>query len=258
VVNFTLERNHVSNTTISLVVLAFVFGGVLLGKFLRSILPQQHLSDASKDVVRVGIGLVVTTTALVLSLLIASAKAHYDTQGAELTEMCAKIVLLDRVLAHYGPETKEARDLLRADVVLALDQMWSKNRSSLERSSPANEVLYDRIQELSPRTDAQRSLQTQALNIALAIGQTRWLMYEQSAAAVSKPLLVVLVFWLTIIFISFGLYAPNNLTVVVSLFLSALAVSGAVLLILEMYSPFAGLIHISSAPLRAALAHLGQ
>ena len=172
--------------------------------------------------------------------------------------MCAKIVLLDRVLAHYGPETKEARDLLRADVVLALDQMWSKNRSSLERSSPANEVLYDRIQELSPRSDVQRSLQTQALNIALAIGQTRWLTYEQSAAAVSKTLLVVLVFWLTIIFISFGLYAPNNFTVMASLFVSALAVWGAVLLILEMYTPFAGLIQVSSAPLRAALAHLGQ
>ena len=126
-----------STTTTSLVVLAFVFGGVLLGIFLRSILPQQHLSDASKDVVRVGIGLVVTTTALVLSLLIASAKAHYDTQGAELTEMCAKIVLLDRVLAHYGPETKEARDLLSADVALALDQMWSKDPHPSERSSQA-------------------------------------------------------------------------------------------------------------------------
>jgi Protein of unknown function (DUF4239) len=247
-----------STTTISLVVLAFVFGGALVGMFLRTALPQHHLSDASKDIVRVGIGLVVTITALVLSLLIASAKAYYDAQSTELTEMSAKIVLLDRVLAHYGPETKEARELLRADVARALDQMWSKNRSPMERSSPANEVFYDKIQELTPRNDAQRSLQAQALSIALALGQTRWLTYEQSAAAVSKPLLVVLVFWLTIIFISFGLYAPNNITVVASLFLSALAVSGAVLLILDMYTPYAGLIHISSAPLRAALARLGQ
>ena len=247
-----------SNTIISLVVLAFVFGGALVGMFLRRVLPQQHLSDASKDIVRVGIGMVVTITALVLSLLVASAKAYFDAQSSELTEMSAKIVLLDRVLAHYGPETKGARDALQADVALALDQMWSKNPHPSERSSPANEALYDKIQELVPRNDGQRSLQTQALNIALAIGQTRWLMYEQSTKAVSKPLLVVLVFWLTIIFISFGLYAPNNLTVVASLFVAALAVSGAVLLILELYAPFAGLIQVSSAPLRAALAHLGQ
>jgi len=172
--------------------------------------------------------------------------------------MSAKIVLLDRVLAHYGPETKEARDALHVDVALALDQMWSKNRSPLERSSPANEALFDKIQELAPRSDAQRSLQAQALNITLALGQTRWLMYEQSSAAVSKPLLLVLVLWLTIIFVSFGLFAPTNLTVVTTLLISALAVSGAVLLILEMYSPYTGLIHISSAPLRAALSYLGQ
>jgi len=122
-----------STTTTSLVVLAFVFGGALVGIFLRRVLPQQHLSDASKDIVRVGIGMVVTITALVLSLLIASAKAYYDAQSNELTEMSAKIVLLDRVLAHYGPETKEARDALHVDVALALDQMWSKNPSRLER-----------------------------------------------------------------------------------------------------------------------------
>jgi hypothetical protein len=247
-----------SSVTISLIVLVFVFGGALVGMFLRTALPQHHLSDASKDIVRVGIGLVVTLTALVLSLLIASAKAYYDAQRHELTAMSAKIVLLDRVLAHYGPETREARDLLRADVVLLLNQMWSKNRSSLQPASPAHEVLYDKIQELSPRNDAQRSIQAQALAIALALGETRWLMYEQSATAVSRPLVVVLVFWLTVIFISFGLFAPNNLTVVTTLLISALAVSGAVLLILEMYSPYAGLIQISSAPLRAALAHLGQ
>jgi hypothetical protein len=247
-----------SSATISLIVLVFVFGGALVGMFLRTALPQHHLSDASKDIVRVGIGLVVTLTAMALGLLIASAKAYYDSQRSELTEMSAKVVLLDRVLAHYGPETREARDLLHADVVLLLNQMWSKNRSSLQPASPAHEVLYDKIQELSPRNDAQRALQAQALGMALALGETRWLMYEQSTAAVSGPLLLVLVFWLTIIFISFGLFAPNNLTVVTSLLMSALAVSGAVLLILEMYTPFAGLFHISSAPLRAALAHLGQ
>ena len=245
------------NVTISLIMLAFVFGGSLVGIFLRAVLPQPHLSKASKDTVRVGIGLVLTIAALVLSLVIASARTYYDSQSGEVTEMCAKVLLLDRILAHYGPETKEARDALRAYVAGFLDQM-SLGKSALAEPSFGGEVIYKRIQELSPRNDTQRWIQAQALSIVLALLQTRWLMYEQSAAGVSRPLLVAMVFWLTIAFLSFGLFAPKNLTVVTGLFLSALAVSGAVFLILEMYSPFTGLIRISSGPLRAALAHLGH
>lgn len=199
--------------------------------------------------------------ALVLGLLVASAKGSYDTQSTELTEMSAKVVLLDRFLGHYGPETKETRDLLRGAVVRILDRTWSKDRTSpsqLELPSTGNEAIYDKIQGLSPKDDTQRSLQAQALSIAIGLGQTRWLMYEQSVTSVSLPLLVVMVLWLTIIFISFGLFAPPNATVVASLFVSALSVSGAIFLILEMYTPYAGLIQISSAPLRSALAHLGQ
>jgi len=247
-----------SNVTISLIVFVLVFGGALLGIFLSSAIPKDHLNDTSKDVVRTGIGLVVTIAGLVLGLLVASAKQYYDAQSNELNAMSAKIVLLDRVLAHYGPETREARDLLRSDLVLMLNQLWSKNRTSLQPSLAIRKGFYDELQGLSPRTDAQRSIQAQALGITLALAEMRWLRYEQSATAVSWPLLVVLVFWLTIIFISFGIFAPKNLTVVTTLLFSALAVSGAVLLILEMYSPFVGLIHISSAPLRAALEQLGQ
>jgi hypothetical protein len=92
----------------------------------------------------------------------------------------------------------------------------------------------------------------------MGAGQTRWLMYEQGNVPLPRPLLVVVVFWLTIVFISFGLYAPRNPTVVGVLFLCALSVSGAIFLILELYSPFEGWIKISSAPLRNALAQLGR
>src|SRR5271167_1733906 len=200
-------------------------------------------------------------SALVLGLLIASAKNSYDTQSTALTEMSAKVVVLDRVLAHYGPETKEVRDLLRSAVVRVLDQMGSKDRtghSQLEPPSTGREVLLDKIQELSPKDDRQRSLQAQALSIAMGLLQSRWLQYEETTTAVSVPLLVVLVFWLTVIIFSFGLFAPRNATVVASLLICALSVSGAILLILEMYQPYAGLIKVSSAPLRSALAHLGQ
>jgi len=251
----------VSSITVSLIVLACVFGGALVGILLRATLPQHHLSAESKDIVKLGMGLVGTMAALVLGLLVASAKGSYDAQSAELTQLSANIALLDRVLANYGPETKEIRDLVRGAVVRILDQMWSKDATRASPSAPTSsggEILYDKIQKLSPKNDAQRALQSQALNIAMDAGKTRWLMYAQEATSVSMPLLVVLVLWLTVIFISFGLFAPFNATVVASLFISALSVSGAIFLILEMYEPYAGLVEISSAPLRAALAHLGQ
>jgi hypothetical protein len=250
-----------SSITISLIVFACVFGGALLGIFLHSVLPQHHLSAETKDIVKLGMGLVGTMAALVLGLLVASAKGSYDAQKAELTQMSANVALLDRGLALYGPETKEARAMLRGAVVRILDQMWSKGGTSISSSTPTvagGEILYEKIQGLSPKNDTQRSLRSQALSIAVDIGKTRWLMYEQETTSVSMPLLVVLVLWLTVIFISFGLFAPANATVIGSLFVSALSVSGAIFLILEMYSPYTGVVQLSSAPLRAALAALGQ
>jgi hypothetical protein len=247
-----------SNAAVSVIVLLIVFGGALLGMFLRAALPEPHVGSDSKDTVRVGIGLVLTITAMVLSLLIASAKSYFDAQNTELTDMAAKAVLLDRILAHYGPQADEARSELRDVVVRVLDRMWSKEGAAVAPGSGANEALYDKLQGLSPQNDAQRSMQAQALNVAIALGQTRWLMYEQSAAGVAWPLLALMVFWLTIAFTSFGLFSPRNLTVTAGLFLCALAASGAVFMILELYSPFTGLVHISDAPLRAALAHLGR
>jgi hypothetical protein len=248
-----------NSMAISLITFAFVFGGALLGITLRAHLPQNALTDDSKDVVKLGVGLIATMAALVLGLLIASAKSSFGTQDNELTEMSSRIVLLDRVLAHYGPEAREARDLLRSSVVHALDLVSAKDVDDHSQlgSSANGEVLYDKIQGLSPKDDAQRSIQAQAVSITIGLLQTRWLIAEQRGSSVSLPLLVVLIFWLTIIFIGFGLFAPRNATVVVSLLVSALSVSAAILLILEMYTPYEGLIQISSAPLRAALAHLG-
>jgi hypothetical protein len=249
-----------SSIVISLITFALVFGGALIGIALRSILPPNNLTADSRDVVKLGMGMVATMAALVLGLLIASAKSSFDMQNTELTEMSSKVVLLDRILAHYGPEAKEARDELRSSVVRALNMVSSKDSatSSQIESSGNSEALYDKIQNLSPKDDVQRSIQAQASSTLLALGQTRWLMAEQRVNSVSSPLLIVLLFWLTIIFTSFGLFAPRNATVLVSLLVSALSVSGAVFLILEMYSPYAGLIHVSSAPLRTALAHLSK
>jgi hypothetical protein len=163
-------------------------------------------------------------------------------------------------MAHYGPETKDARELLRRAVVRALDQIWPEQRSRPAQLEPStgSEHLLDNILELVPQNDAQRALQAQALRISTDIGQTRWLMVQQRGNPIPMPFLVLLVFWVTVLFVSFGLFAPSNATVIATLLICALSVSGAIFLILELGQPFVGLIQISSAPLRNALAHLGQ
>ena len=246
----------------SLIVFACVFGGAVCGILLNRALPPTHLSADSKDVVKMGMGLVATMAALVLGLLVSSAKSFYDAQSAELTQMSASVVLLDRLLAHYGPEAKEARDLLRGTFADSIDMIWPLEHTQPSKlgapSATGPEALVGKIQSLSPKDDRQRSVQAQALSRVIGLTQTRWLMYEQEANSVSKPMLMILVFWLTAIFVSFGLFAPRNATVVTALFVAGLAVSGAIFLILEMYAPFGGLIEISSAPLRATLTQLGQ
>ena len=243
------------------IVFACVFGGALLGMFLRKLLPRDHLSDDSKGIVMIAMGLVATMAALVLGLLISSAKSSFDTLSGELTGASSKIILLDRTLALYGPETKEARDLLRSAVAAVLDRMELEepaNPRQLQVSTREMDSLQQEIQALLPKDDMQRSSQAEALSILKEIRQTRVLVYEQQSTPISMPMLIIMVSWLTALFISFGLYAPTNATVVTSFFVSALSVSCAIFLILELHAPYRGLIKISSAPLRAALTQLGN
>jgi hypothetical protein len=247
---------------ISCIMFVCVFGGALLGMFLRSTLPEHHQSTDSKDVLKLLIGLIGTMAALVIGLLIATAASSYATRRSEFTQMSANIVLLDLALAHYGPETKETRDLLKRAVArelqLAEPEDHTASPAKFDPGASGAEILFDKIQQLLPRNDVQRSLQAQLLTMAINLGQTRWLLFEQSGRSIPIPFLVVLVFWLSLIFATFGLFAPPNATVVVALLLGALSVSAAIFLILELDLPFEGLIRISDEPLRKALAHLGQ
>ena len=249
-----------SDVAISWIAFACVFGGALLGMFLRAALLEHHLSPESQEVVNLVMGLISIMSALVLGLLIAFAKRAYDTQSNELAQISTDLIVLDRIMTHYGPETQEARDLLRRLVAAALDRMWPENRSQPAPFAPmaGTEVPYDKIVKLSPQHDTQRALQAQALGISSNILRTRWLLGEQRHNAIAMPFLVMLVFWLTVLFVSFGLFAPSNATVVATLFVGALSVSGAIFLIMDLDQPFEGLIRFSSAPLRDALMHLGQ
>jgi hypothetical protein len=246
---------------ISCIVFTCVFGGTLAGILLRAALPDHHLTTDSRDVMKLGMGLIATMSALVLSLLVASAKGSYDTQKNELTQMSANVILLDRALAHYGPEAKNAREQLRRVFEGMRDRVWPEDNPQAPKMDSViagGEGLYDAVQTLSPQSDVQRSLQAQAVKGLVDLAQTRWLLFEQSGSSIPFPFLVVLVFWLTILFASFGLLAPRNTTVLAMLVLSAASVSGALFLILELDQPFQGLIRISSTPVRNALAQLGR
>ena len=252
---------YLSSIAISSIVFLFVFVGALFGMFLRTVLPQHHLSDDSKDVVKMGMGLVATMSALVLGLVISSAKSSFDALGTEMTGASSRVILLDRTLASYGPEASQERELLRSAVEAAVDRIelkTSPNAAQLRASTRAVDSLWEQLQGLSPKDDKQRLMQSQALNILMQLQQTRWLVYEQQSTTISIPMLIILISWLTTLFISFGLFAPANGTVITSLFVSALSVSAAILLILELYRPYEGLIRVSTSPLRAALLQLGN
>ena len=237
------------------IVFVCLFGGALLGIFLRAALPEHHASTDTEDVVKLSIALVATMSALLLSLLVATAKSAYDTRSNELTQMSADIVILDRLLVHYGPETKDARSLLRGAVAAGLDRFRPADQGGT--ATVCFETIYDKIEELLPQSEAQRSLQGQALNMAINLGRTRLLLFENAGNSIPFPFLLVLVFWFTIIFASFGLFAPRNTTAIAALLVSALSVSGAIFLILELDRSFEGILQVSSAPLRAALTRLG-
>ncbi len=207
--------------------------------------------------------LIATLAALVLGLLVSSAKSSLDTMSSELTQSSAKLIVLDRVLASYGPETKEARDLLRGSVATAIELVWPEEKTRQARVDNVGveagiEKMQDKLRELSPRNNSQRLLQSQALQIAAELMQSRWLLIEQTQSPLPEVFLIILVFWLTMLFLCFGMLAPRNATVIAVLFVSALSVSGAIFLILEMNTPLSGMIKVSSAPLRKALDHLGK
>ena len=238
---------------VSAIVFACVYGGARLGIALR--VPEHHRDGDSRDVLKASTALIATMAALVLGLLVASAKSSYDNQRDELIRICADVALLDRALAHYGPEAVATRQQLRSTVEASFGQLWKRGS---EPPSAAGEAFYDRIDSLPAADERQRSIKAIVGQLAVELGRTRWLMFAQSASAISIPFLVIVVFWLTILFVSFGVYAKPNATVQVALFVCALSVAAAVFLILEMDQPFDGLIRISDEPLRAVLNRLGK
>lgn len=251
----------VSSVEISLLAFGCLFGGALGGMWIRNSLPQHHLSNDSRHLLGMSMGIIGTMSGLVLGLLVASATGAYTAQRNELLDVSSKVVMLDRILAHYGKAASPSRHTLRVGVERTLTRIWpneAQGGPELDPSGAGAEGILDDLESLSPKSDSQRSLKAEAIGLALTLGQVRWLMYEQSSSSLSAPLLILLIFWFTITFIGFGLFSPTNATIVVALGLCALAVSGAIFVTLDMYTPFQGIVKLPSTPLREALDHLGS
>jgi hypothetical protein len=248
-----------SSLVLSCLIFVLTLGGILLGTLLRRALPEHHLSKGSKKVVRLGVGLIATIAALVLGLLIAAAKSSFDTQNSQIKQITADIILLDRLLAQYGPEARPIREAMRNTIGPFADQVWREKAAETTAPFEANasaENVYVAIQALSPLNDLQRSLQSRAAQLSTDLAQTRLLLFVESDNLIPAPFLAILVFWLIIIFASFSLFEALNATVFTLLSLFALSASCGIFLILELSRPFSGLLMISSVPLRNALGPL--
>jgi hypothetical protein len=247
---------------ISIVVIICTVGGAHLGMAVRKKLPEHHLNGDTKEVVKLGAGLIATLTALVLGLLVSSAKDTLDTMNRELTQDGARVILLDRCLANYGPETKEIRALQRDNVAHTIKLIWPEENGEVSLKAAEGSLALEKFQAmlraLAPDNDTQRQLQAQALQLSNDLAQSRWLLVETTQHEPPKAFLVVLLLWLTILYVCYGLISPRNGTVRVVYFISALSIAGAVFLILEMSTPLTGIIKVSSAPLQKALSLLDR
>ena len=254
-----------TSISIALVSAGCIFSGALLGLGLQRLLPGRHLNKEMQDVVKLSAGMIATLTALVLGLLVSSAKSSFDTMNAGIVQSSAKIILLDRALARYGSETKPVREQLKRSISATIDVLWPTARTdatgsgAFERLNGTGlELALNELNALTPQNETQRQAVAQAQGMLGDLSQTRWLLIEQEQNQLPLPLLLILVFWLALLFVSFGLFAPRNVTALTVLLVGACAVSAAIFLVLELSKPLEGVIELSSAPLRNALHHLGE
>jgi hypothetical protein len=236
-----------------------MLGGAVLGAIVRVFLPGHHLNSDSRDVAKLGAGLIATQAALVLGLLVSSAKSSFDTANAGITQSGARVILMDHILERYGPQTQGVRETIRHGVRASIERLWPQSGAGgLRTVESANDWgdVADQLRELAPETESQKLLKTQCLQLAADQAQLRWQLIEQSHGALPTVFLVVLIFWFTVLFAMFGVLTPTNMTVGVVILVCGLSVAGGVLLILEMNRPLEGLIRVSVEPLENALRHL--
>ena len=241
---------------ISSLMLAALLTTVLVGRIVRRRLPDHHLNSESKDAIKLAMGLVSTMTALLLGLLVGSAKGTYDAQRTEVIQMASQVAFLDRILTMYGPEAAEARAQFHAAVADEFRRVWPEEaglRPQVTSLGPASDRIHAAVQKLSPRDDEQASLKSQAVTMAMNLGQMKVLLMAQTTPSIPRPLLAAVVWWLVIIFLFFSLLSPSNATTGIALVAASVSVAVAVFLVMELDQPLGGIIRIPSEPLVRAM-----
>ena len=247
-----------SSTAAFLVSFASILIGAAIGMGLKRLLPAGVLDGGSKEAVRLGAGFLSTLSALVIGLMIASAKNSYDTQNTNIRQLGANVVLVDQMLLKYGPETKTARTLLRELISTAASRIWQENAERNRHESTfvvsgTADRFYNLVEGLTPTNDEQASLKSRIVQATTEIGRTRVLVFTQSDNAIPVPFFIVLTFWLVVIFASFSVFAEPSPIVIASILVFALSVSSALFLIVDLSQPFDGLMQISNHHLRMVL-----
>jgi hypothetical protein len=251
-----------SSLLTALLTLTCLCAGTILGSFIRRRLPADHLLDESRDVVKLASGMIATLVALVIGLMVSSAKSTYDQASGGVTQIGAKVILLNRLLERYGPETKPIREQVRQGIAANVEHLWpangrSPNLAGIEQSTGMDNV-HEMIVQLVPADEGHRVLRSHAIDTCMELAHSRWLIIEQAQTSLPRVFLGMLVFWLTALFASLGLLAPRNATTRGSLFVCAVSMAGAIYLILELNRPLEGAVQISPAPLQKALAVIGK
>jgi hypothetical protein len=246
---------------IGLISFVAIFGGALLGIFAARALPAHHLSTETRTAVSVSAAIVGTLSALVLGLMISTASSSFSTRSGEITAIAIDLVRINRIMQRYGPEADDVRAKLRTYAAAKMQERFpatGKRSHTTEATAVSMDATQDAILSLAPRDERQRWLRSQALTLSDGLQQARWLLAEQEQAGSGFPLpfLILLIFWLALVFASFGLFTPPNATAVTILCLCSLAVSGGIAMILELDTPFSGLVRVSTEPLRQALAQI--
>jgi hypothetical protein len=245
----------------SLSVAACVFAGGLAGLNLHRLLPEAHLTKETQEVVRLGTGMLSVLASLVLGLLVATAKGSYDRTDTAIRGYAAELALLNETLRDYGANAAGPHELLRHYARQVLHDAWPRDGRRVPEFDDNNagqllEQVRASIRDLKPIDPGQKWLQDQALEINLNLLRQRWLLIEQGEPGVQRIVLIILVAWITTIFVSFGLNAPRNGTVISAFLISSLAIGGAVFLILEMDRPLGGVMPVSSWPMENVLSHM--
>ena len=235
---------------------ALIIGSAALGAFLRTKLPEQHLTGDSKDVIKLAVALIATMSALVLALLFASTRTSFERTSGYVSRMTTNIAELDKLLKEYGPEAKPIRVALRDEIGPLIDSIWQEDAApqsaSAEEKGHGDSVLY-MLRELTPANKVQASILARALQVSTDLGQTQLTLLSQPGDSISNTFIIVLIIWLMFIFAVFSMSSPPNATLFSVLFLCVLSASAAIYLILELGLPFGGLMQVSSDGLRTAL-----